>query len=151
MLFFLVSEIQGLRSFHVEKLVEISSATLVDDFVGNEGWNSIILGIQTAKPTEIGVLIIENDEKEILSDLGQFKLSLKSDFADKFLFINVVDFNVRGIRDIVGQAKEIPVAVDGDRVFNVIDFKSFFILSCLFDAIYSDQLLARIDIWTDYF
>ena len=83
--------------------------------------------------------------------MSVLKFSLESDFADEFLLVNVIDFDMKGIRCFVDESEEIPVSVYCDRIFDIIDFKCLFVLSCLFDAIDSDQLLRRVGIWTDYF
>ena len=119
--------------------------------MGNEGRSGIRLGIQGTKPTEIGVLNIQDYYKEIFSDLSVLKFPLESDFADKFLLVNVIDFNVGGVGRFLDEIEEISVPVNGNRIFDIINFKGLFVLSCLFNAVDSDQLLSRVCIWTDYF
>ncbi len=151
MLFFLVSVIKGFRGLHAEKLIEIATTALIYNFMGDKGGHSFRFRIEGKKGVKVGIINIENDEKEIFSDLGKFELSLKRDFADKFLFINVVDFDVRCIGRLFEESEDIPIAVDSNRVLNVIDFECFFVLLSLFHAIDSDQLLGRVGIGTDYF
>jgi hypothetical protein len=83
--------------------------------------------------------------------LGKFEISLKRDFADEFLFTNVIDFNVSCIGISFEESEDIPIAVDSNRIFDVIDFECFFVLLSLFNVVDSDQLLRRVGIETDYF
>ncbi len=151
MLFFFVSVVEGFRGFHIEELIEIAPSTLIDNFMGDKGRFSVRFGIEGKKGVKVGIINIENDEKEILSDLCKFEISLKRDFADKFLFINVIDFNLSCIGIFFEESQDIPISVDSNRIFDVIDFKCFFVLLSLFDAVDSDKLLRRVRIGTDYF
>jgi hypothetical protein len=119
--------------------------------MGEKGRFSVRFGIEGKKGVKISIINIENDEKEILSDLCKFEISFKRDFADKFLFINVIDFNLSCIGIFFEETEDIPISVDSNRIFNVIDFECFFVLLSLFDAVDSDQLLRRVGIGTDYF
>lgn len=150
-MFFFISVVEGFRGFHIEELIEITPSALIDNFMGDKGRFSVRFGIEGKKGVIVCIINIENDEKEILSDLGKFEISLKRDFADEFLFTNVIDFNLSCIGIFFEESEDIPIAVDSNRIFDVIDFECFFVLLSLFNVVDSDQLLRRVGIETDYF